>query len=155
MLGLMSIMALSTMAITVQKREEQRQVQAVQLVGIPHRFVPFHIRCTANAILWLDRSGEWQEMDIRPFLSPSMPQNMNFPTDLFRLRAYLTERTNENRRLSYHGQQSTMILWVEPESGQIASLLFSIISEFELPLRIGTLPIMPGEEIRLDASLSH
>jgi hypothetical protein len=66
---------------------------------------------------------------------------------------FLKSKELGNRQLSYLGQQHTLILWIEPEGETTAGLLQYVMSEMNLALRTGKLPIAPGEEIRPDEAL--
>lgn len=157
MLGLMSVMALTTMSISVQKRQEAKQQQLVKLVGVPSGFRPFHVRCSGQRILWLEGDGTWRETSIFSLLgmmrmSEGMPQ---LHADSLRLLTFLRQKAEQNGRLSFSNEQNTMILWVEPDGTESAQILQYLIGDLGLPLRIGKLPIFKGEEIRYHATLSE
>ena len=66
MLGVMSVMALTTLATTMQRYQEQQptDVNAVELVGIPANYRPWHLRCEAGRVRWLDADGRWRSADL-------------------------------------------------------------------------------------------
>jgi hypothetical protein len=152
MLGVMSIMALATMGLTAEKRAEARQkVTAVQLVGVPPRFRPFHMRCSADKIAWLDDREAWQEIDLISLLGISQPGGGPgmVTREVVELLRFAKAKQLANRALSFSGQQNTLILWIEPEGVHSSLLVQHMFDMFNLSLRIGRLPINPGEEIRL------
>ncbi len=150
MLGLMSVMALTVMGIATQKRQEARRKQTVELVGVPSSFRPFHVRCSLDRVRWLDADGTWQSVQLFSLLAfLRLGTDSPFlPSDCLRFTNFLREKTLENRRLSFTGQQNTLILWVEPDGSDSAIIVQYLVSDrLGLPIRIGKLPIRPNEEI--------
>ncbi len=156
MLGLMSVMALVTLGLSVREFESKKQGQhSVELVGIPTNFTPFHIRCTDDGVKWLTADGIWKETQMLELLF--LVRNLEAPATEPQfpepgLLGHLQNKVRENRRLSFSRRQNTLILWVEPDGVDAATLVRIIISQFELPLRVGKLPIMENEVIHYDAS---
>ena len=155
MLGLMSIMALTTLGLTAEKRQEVQKVKGVQLVDIPTEFRPFHVRCMPKAIAWLDDSGSWNDVDLVSLITLLRPGMGNAMIDAKArdMIRFLRAKTLANSNLSFSGQQNTLILWVEPDGVEAASIIQYIVNQMQLPLRIGKLPIFPGEEIKPNAPL--
>jgi hypothetical protein len=155
MLGLMSVMALTTMSIAVKKREQARQQTAVELVGVPSGFLPFHVRCTAEEISWLNDRHQWRTVSlVRLWAWLRLRQTAPImSSDVREFLTFLRLRTQENARLSFSGRQNTMILWVQPDGIDGANIVQMAVGELNLPLRIGKLPIQPNEEIKRDAGI--
>ena len=60
---------------------------------------------------------------------------------------FLEKASDDNKHLSFQGKQQTIIIWVEPSGLYQAYFITSLISEKNLPIRIGFLPIKPGEKV--------
>ncbi len=157
MLGLMSVMALTTIAISVEKRRDIQETTVVELVGVPADFVPFHIRCKHSGAAWLDDQGVWQEFSISDILamygeSAAYGGGANTDWDSPFMQ-FLTEKIEENKILSFVRKQNTLILWVEPEGIDVAALIQYVVSKRDFPLRVGLLPVMEGEDILDDRTI--
>lgn len=149
MLGMLSVMALISLALTAAARSEQERQQGVELVGIPAGFRAFHVRCSQEKISWQQPDGSWKSFGELGFSGMLSDTNTYHPEILnaLQFRASMIEKTFDNRELSYRNQQNTMIIWVEPDGGRMALTLRYVIDQWQLPLRVGMLPIFPGEAI--------
>ena len=148
MLGLMSAMALTTMAITFQKRTQEEPPKAVELVGIPHEFIPFHVRCRQSSISWLDERGKWHTVQLIAFLTnPIANVTEAMQTGPYAFINHLRRKSDENARLSYGGRQNSLILWVEPNASESAQVVQLVVAQLGFPLRVGQLPILEHEDI--------
>ena len=149
LLGLISIMALASMGLAIEKREEEKRLINVKLVGIPAHFVPVHLRCRKDTVDWLDDTGRWQKLFLGE-LTPGAGRLFSRASkrDLQRFWAFIGKKAAANRRLSFSRRQHTIILWVEPE-GVLTALLFvqMEVTQYGIPLRIGKLPVMAKEVI--------
>lgn len=149
MLGLMSVMALTTMAITVSKRREMQQTTVVKLVAIPDRFEPLQIRCLRDGIQWQDDSGAWRDMNNSnlSILAENDDRLLAvFPVARLFI-TWLNDKVRANAALSYERKQHTLILWIEPD-GVITSMMFeAMVDTRGLPIRIGKLPATEGDQI--------
>ncbi|MFT5129964.1 MAG: hypothetical protein ACI8W8_003593 [Rhodothermales bacterium] len=153
MLGLVSVMALAAISIAREKHDEMEAIKGVELVGIPARFVPFHVRCQEDRVQWRNDAGEWESFDQLGMLVllderrreayGIEPITDRSATDF---RDYLLAKAEANKRLSFSRRQNTLIMWVEPKGAQMSGMMQSLISGLA-PIRIGLLPIMPGERI--------
>jgi hypothetical protein len=153
MLGLVSVMALAAISIAREKHDEMEAIKGVELVGVPARFVPFHLRCQDNRVHWRDDDGDWHSFDqtgMLALLDDRMREAYGIELSLDRsatgFRKYLLEKAEANKRLSFSRRQNTLIMWVEPEGAEMAGMMQSLIANLA-PMRIGLLPIMPGERI--------
>ncbi len=157
MLGLMSVMALTTIGISVEERSQQKKISSVELVGIPANFIPFHMRCTKTVLSWLDDRNTWQNISFFELITLiNSKEKLRLSTS--KSQAFLTfleNKTIENRKLSYSRQQNTLILWVEPDGVDTAAVVQYIVNNHKLPLRIGSLPILEGEDIFHEAEPVH
>jgi hypothetical protein len=153
MLGLVSVMALTAISIAREKHDEMEAIKGVELVGIPARFIPFHVRCEKDRVHWRGDDGEWQSFDQLGMLvlleehmriAYGIEPVMNQAATGFR--EYLLAKAEANKRLSFSRRQNTLIMWVEPEGAEMSGMLQSLIANLA-PIRIGLLPIMPGERI--------
>ena len=149
MLGLMSIMALTTIGISIEQRRMKEDHSTVELVGIPADFIPFHIRCRKNTILWLDNDQQWRETSILGMITDLSETSNTWGTNQKKstLLDFIIEKVEENKRLSLSKKQNSVILWVEPEGIESALILQYLISDRKLPLRVGLLPILEDEAI--------
>ncbi len=151
MLGLMGVMALTTIGIAVEQRNASVERGVVQLSDIPTNFIPFHLRCSGDKISWLDDKNLWGAMVMEDFIQLFQRDIRILQTsnrDAIRFHQFLQQKVQANRALSFSRQQNTMIVWVEPDGVEMASLLEYFITINKIPLRMGLLPILPGEEIR-------
>lgn len=150
-------MALTTIGISVEERIEKKKISTVELVGIPANFTPFHMRCTKTILSWLDKNNTWQDISLFELIAlVNSTDKTVLSSD--KSQAFLTfikRKTIENRKLSYSRQQNTLILWVEPEGVDTATIVQYIVSNHNLPLRIGSLPILEGEDIFHEAEPVH
>ena len=152
MLGLMSMMALTTMGISVFQRQKLQKSDIVKLVGVPSNFLPFHMRCTENSILWRDDDLKWKET---PFVTligllGKTNEKKEYARDDSGILDFVLRKVSENKTLSFSNQQNSLILWVEPDGIDTSIVFKHLISVLEIPLRIGLLPILKGEEIYND-----
>ncbi len=149
MLGLMSVMALTTIGISVEERIEQKKISTVELVGIPANFIPFHMRCTKTILSWLDEHNTWQDISLFELVTliNSKSKTILSTSKSQAFLAFIKKKTIENRKLSYSRQQNTLILWIEPDGVDTATIVQYIVNNHKLPLRIGSLPILEGEDI--------
>ena len=150
MLGLMSIMALTTIGISVQQRQKAQKNTLVELVGVPSNFIPFHIRCQADSIAWLDDNLKWNKTSVATLFR--LLTEANEKTSLTTrygdsLVDFLLNKVNENKSLSFSSQQNSLILWVEPDGVDTSTIFKQLLFASGIPLRIGLLPVMQGEEI--------
>ncbi len=147
-------MALTTIGISIEERIEKKKLSTVELVGIPANFIPFHMRCTKSMLSWLDEHNTRQDISLFE-LAALIKSNDKRVFLTGKSRAFLEfikGKTIENRKLSYSRQQNTLILWVEPEGGNTATIVQYIINNHKLPLRTGSLPIFEGEDIFHEAT---
>ena len=134
----------------MQQRQKMQENTTVELVGVPSNFIPFHIRCTENSVLWLGNDLKWNKTSI-----PTLLRLLNEADDRLSLATkygdglvdFVLKKVNENKTLSFSGQQNSLILWVEPGGVNTATLFKQLLLVSELPLRVGLLPVMEGEEI--------
>lgn len=148
MLGLMSVMALTTMALSVERRQQAVEGTRITLTGVPANFIPVQIRCTRKGIRYRDRDGAWQDVPLLGLLSLVQPAETSIDIPAARrFRAFLTAKAEANKALSYQRRQHSLILWVEPEGLYAKALVEWLISRLQLPLRTGSLPLMPDEEV--------
>jgi hypothetical protein len=150
MLGLMSFMALTILGITAIQRQDAKDQTAVELVGVPARFVPFHIRCRPGVFEWLADDGRWRETPVTGVLAQAGDEyaGLQLSTAGRALMRYLFAKIEENKHLSYSERQNTLILWIEPDAVDVSYVLQRILAIHRLPLRVGSLPIQPGEAIQ-------
>ncbi|OVE81074.1 hypothetical protein BVY04_04130 [bacterium M21] len=146
MLGLISVMALTSMAITVRRREQKDLEQFVKLNNIPSNLVPLHIRCSKSAIHWQNDQGKWQVFSLNT--QAGQAPSGKFRADMEAFLAFLETKAAANHALSYANKQHTLILWIEPDGILLALELQRMISEFGLPLRVGQLPLLDNESIQ-------
>ena len=59
----------------------------------------------------------------------------------------LVRRSDENKILSFRNRQYSVILWVEPAGITTAGFVHHVVEGLQLPLRIGSLPILKSESI--------
>lgn len=149
MLGLMSVMALTAMAVTVERRQAREKQTLVELVGVPSEFIPVNIRCKPESVQWLTDDGQWRELTTLAFLSlcrklvapaPFTPEEQDFID-------FLRAKAAANRGLSYSRRQHTLLLWVEPLGIGAYNLMQLMVAELDLPIRIGRLPVLERERI--------
>lgn len=154
MLGLMSVMALTTLGISAEQRQEQRDQTLVELVAVPEELVPVYLRCGPESVSWLNDQGQWGRADrlslFSIFHSGGDVEDMLPPAR--QLVRFLRSKTEENRSLSFSGRQHSLLLWVEPQGVETAQLLQLAVGGMRLPIRIGQLPIQPDQEVVTDAS---
>ncbi len=157
MLGLISVMALTSMALTVEQREtRKKKKEIVKLASIPSEFIPVHVICDGGNVIWHDLEGDEHSFSLRPPEpdpdSPPVPydpeQNIAKLQEFVRL---LGEITAANRRLSFRNKQYTLILWVKPSGARTALEIQGLVAGSELPLRIGKLPLLENETVRRGA----
>lgn len=152
MLGVLCIMALATIGIAVEQRQDARDSTSVQLLGVPANFIPHHIRCQENGFLWHNEKQEWQRLSmVELFTIPDPDDDWLWSSFAARDFVQFIERIAEqNKSLSFSGQQNSLILWVEPAAADTAAGLEYVIGKRKLPLRIGLLPILESEEFLHD-----
>jgi hypothetical protein len=153
MLGLMSVMALTTIGIAVESRQEQKQNSIIELVGIPANFIPFYMRCSNTSLMWLDDDNIWRSLpaiELIPLMALPETYLDNSPNGSEFLR-FIKRKINENRALSFQRRQHTLVLWVEPGGVDTATIVQYFISHNRFPLRVGLLPILHGETIARDS----
>ena len=149
MLGMLSVMALISLALTVEARADKQDIKGVEMVGIPAGFSAFNVRCSQEQVLWQRSDGTWSYFGETGIVGMLQGESL-FSSDVvsaIQFRQLLVDKTFENRELSYSNQQNTLIIWVEPDGGRMALTLRYLIDRWKLPLRVGMLPIFPGEEI--------
>jgi hypothetical protein len=155
LLGLMSIMALTTMGISVEQRKEKTDQVEVELVGIPANFVPINIRCTEDWLMWHDGLA-WRKVNSTTLLSllSQGPSQIGLDDDLRGFLQFMVRKTHQNKQLSYQRKQHTIIYWVEPAGISTYAIADLIIAELQLPMRTGLLPIKPNEVLTIDGKVS-
>lgn len=148
MLGLMSVMALTTMGLSVARRQEEKKSKAIELVGIPAHFLPLQFRCRKEGLEWKNLDGTPQKtsiLDLFALLQKSIKTEL--PPDAKILKTFLLHLPQINQRLSFHRQQYTILLWVEPDGILTKMALEVVISDLQIPLRVGALPIFETESL--------
>lgn len=144
MLGLIAVMALANIGLTATKRQEVRKQQYVQVANIPPNLIPIHIICDHEGFRWY-RDGAWHTVRIGEALASSEAMG-DGATDFLH---FIADTAASNRTLSYARKQNTIILWIRPKGILSAAVLEGIIYQAELPIRIGKLPLLEDEEVKL------
>ena len=149
MLGLMSVMALTTMGISVEQRHKAQEEELVELVGIPSGFIPLVMRARRDRLEYLDDDKNWQSVHVMSFvdLRQGALSNTAAIDDLRRLLGFISRKVYANRNLSLDGRQHTIIMWVDDDGIQTHAFASEFIHSLELPIRIGLLPILSHEEV--------
>lgn len=140
-------MALATIGISIQQRLKEQKNTSVELVGIPSNFLPFHMRCTANSVLWLNENLKWKETSYMNLLRLMNQVDSLDAPETETILDFITTKIEENKKLSYSSQQHSLILWVEPDGVETLTVFKYLISLRKIPLRIGLLPVLHGEKI--------
>lgn len=148
MLGLMSVMALCTLGFAFEQRQEQRKIANVELVGVPESLVPLQIRLSAESVDWFE-GGKWHRLDPTDlaYLQAQGLSAYSLPEQALKFADFLRGKVEDNRRLSFQGKQHTVLLWLEPDGFRNWIFVQAVIDDAELPVRLGQLPILPGETI--------
>ncbi|MCJ8332371.1 MAG: hypothetical protein HRT89_20770 [Lentisphaeria bacterium] len=145
MLGLISVMCLTSLALAMQKRDKEIESIPVKLVSIPIGFRPLQIKCLKNSFEWQQTNGNWNTIH---FKDKDVSMGMQSrPQEMKRFMNFIINKILKNRQLSHLGQQHTIIMWVEPDGIMTYLTLSYKINALNLPVRIGALPILEGEEI--------
>ncbi len=148
MLGLMSVMALASIGIAIQKRREKKKETLVTLVEIPAGLVPVHIRCKPDRIQWQNELGQWQELYLGDPTRGRTGLGVRSSARAVRDFVEFIQNTADNsRKLSFSGRQHTVILWIEPDAVYTAYEVQRLFLQLGLPLRLGRLPVMREETI--------
>ena len=147
MLGLMSVMALASMGLAVQKRQELQKQSTVALVEIPPGLVPVHMRCRQNSLMWLDDTGTWNEIYMASATDGGVPFRAR-AAEVDKFFLFLRDALEKSRELSFKNQQHCVILWIEPDGIRTSYQVQGILSQLRIPLRIGQLPVLDEEAIR-------
>lgn len=151
MLGLMSVMVLTILGISVERRDQLQKNALVELVGMPARFIPFHMRCRPASVDWLDDDNQWHTVPLSGIVALAdveYSRGLALSVDGRRMMSHIFNKISENQSLSYSRRQNTLILWVEPDGIDASAIVQLIIARQNLPLRVGSLPIRQGEKIR-------
>ncbi len=150
MLGLMSVMALTTIGISVEERERKNKGAIVELVGVPSKFIPFHIRCTDFDVQWMDDDLQWQTTPLLQLLPALSSPDEPISAEGKSLIDHIYMKSEQNKSLSFTRQQNTIVLWIQPDGINTATILKYLISTYRIPIRIGSLPVLEQEDIFRD-----
>jgi hypothetical protein len=123
----------------------------VALVGVPNEFVPLQVRCQPESLAWRDDAGNWRSVSkmglLSLYSSSHMPVPMLAPREARDFSSYLHAKVEQNRAMSHGRRQHTLLLWVEPRGIEVSDILQLLVQYWELPIRVGQLPILPNEEM--------
>lgn len=150
MLGLMTVMSLTTLGTSSDQRAQAKAQVMVQLAGIPDRFDPLQIRCKEESIEWMDVKGTWQPLSVQSLfmlLQSAKQERPVLTPDAFRFAKFLKDMAEENKTMSFQRKQHTLILWVEPTGVRTAMMLDFYVDAAGLPLRVGKLPALGTDRI--------
>ena len=157
MLGMIAIMVVATLGLNARKQHQQEGL-SVKLSGVPSHFIPVQMRASDDYISWFE-NGRWEKLYVPDPDYASGELLQEFLKDLFnkaknqrtyaQFLDFLKNSSADNRQLSYRGKQKTLIIWVEPDGVFQSEFIQRIILNHQLPLRVGLLPIQPGEKVEL------
>lgn len=150
MLGLISVMALNSMAITVQKREAARKEELVRLANIPENLIPVQVVCDKDTVEWEDKNGKTKRFYVTEPTGPlKQTQHRGNVASTLEFFQFLKNLERLNRQSSFEGRQRTLILWVKPKGGETATQIQALLLQLGLPIRVGKLPLLGNEHVNI------